>query len=81
MPEHVRDVFGYGIYLAQSCGKHPDARPLRGYDGTTVLEIIEDYHTDTYRAVYTVRFAEAVFVLHAFKKEVAPGYCYSKAGH
>ena len=53
--------------------KHPSAKPLKGFKGAGVLEIVEDYRGDTYRAVYTVRFAEAVYVLHAFKKKSKSG--------
>ena len=54
-------------------GKHEDAKPLRGFGGASVLEIVEDHDGDTYRAVYTVRFAEIVYVLHAFQKKSKKG--------
>jgi phage-related protein len=72
-PEDVRLVMGYALYLAQTGGKHPDAKPLRGFGGAGVLEVVDDFDGDTYRAVYTVRFAEAVYVLHAFQKKSARG--------
>ena len=73
MPRHVREVFGQAIDDAQ-CGDKPiNASPLKGYRGAGVLEIAEDYETDTYRAVYTVRFAGAVYVLHAFQKKSKRG--------
>lgn len=50
-----------------------DAKPLKGFNGASVLEIVEDYDTDTYRAVYTVRFEEAVYVLHCFQKKSTLG--------
>jgi phage-related protein len=50
-------------------GKDPAARPLKGFGGAGVLEIVEDHEGDTYRAVYTVKYAEAVYVLHAFQKK------------
>lgn len=55
--------------MAQAGGKHPSAKPLKGFKGAGVLEVVEDHDGDTYRAVYTVRFAEAVYVLHVFQKK------------
>jgi phage-related protein len=72
-PTDVQDVMGYGLYLAQRGDKHADAKPLRGFGGASVLEIVDDYDGDTYRAVYTVRFAEAVYVVHAFQKKSTRG--------
>jgi phage-related protein len=68
-PEEVRLVMGYAIYLGQAGGKHPDAKPLRGFGGAGVLEVVDDFDGDTYRAVYTVRFKGAVYALHAFQKK------------
>jgi len=65
-PEPVKDLVGYALYVAQQCGKHPDAKPLRGFGGAGVLEVVGDHRGDTYRAVYTVRLAGRVYVLHAF---------------
>ena len=73
LPEDVQDIFGYALYLAQIGQKHEDARPLKGFGSAGVLEIVEDWHGDTYRAVYTVRFAAAVFVLHVFQKKSRKG--------
>jgi phage-related protein len=73
MPEDVQDAFGFALYMAQCGGKHPDAKPLKGFSGAGVLEIVEDYNSDTYRAVYTVRFADAVYVLHVFQKKSKKG--------
>src|SRR6516165_7979308 len=56
-PEDVKDAIGYALYIAQRGGKHPDAKPLRGFGGAGILEIVEDHAGDTYRAVYTVRLA------------------------
>lgn len=72
-PEEVQDVFGYALYLAQLGKKHDDAKPLQGFGSAGVLEVVEDWQGDTYRAVYTVRFAAAVFVLHVFKKKSTKG--------
>lgn len=72
-PEPVKDLMGYALYLAQTGSKHPSAKPLKGFTGAGVLEIVEDHMGDTYRAVYTVRFADAVYVLHAFQKKSKSG--------
>jgi phage-related protein len=72
-PEDVRDVFGYALYVAQMGGRHPDAKPLKGFGGAGVLEIVDDHEGSTYRAVYTVRLAEAVYALHAFQKKSTAG--------
>ena len=73
LPAAVKDVFGYGLYLAQTGGKHPDAKPLKGFSGAAVLEIVEDHRGDTYRAVYTVKLADRVYVLHVFQKKSKHG--------
>jgi phage-related protein len=72
-PAEVRDVMGYALYQAQVGLKAPSAKPLRGFGGAAVLEIVEDHQTDTYRAVYTVKFAELLYVLHAFQKKSKKG--------
>jgi len=72
-PEAVKRTMGYALYLAQAGGKHPDAKPLTGFGGAGVLEVAEDFSGDTYRAVYTVRLAGAVYVLHAFQKKSRRG--------
>jgi len=64
---------GYALHFAQHGDKHPAAKPLKGFGGAGVLEIIEDHDGDTYRAMYTVRFAGAVYVLHAFRKKAKKG--------
>ncbi len=68
----VRDV-GHALFVAQMGGKHASAKPLKGFGGASVVEIVEEYDGDTYRAVYTVRFAEIVYVLHAFQKKSKKG--------
>lgn len=72
-PAEVRRNIGFALSFAQKGEKHPAAKPMRGYMGAGVLEIFEDNRGDTYRAVYTVRFARAVYVLHAFKKKSKSG--------
>lgn len=79
LPEEVVDVFGYGLHLAQIGLKHPDAEPLSGFGSAGVLEIVEDWRGDTYRAVYTVRIKSAIYVLHVFQKKSKQGIATPKA--
>jgi len=72
-PDLVRKEMGHALYLAQIGMKAPKAKPLRGFGGAGVLEIVGDYDGDTYRAVYTVKFPGIVFVLHAFQKKSKRG--------
>ena len=71
-PEHVKNEIGNALAVAQYGGKHPNAKPWKG-EGPGVFEIVEDHRSDTYRAVYTVRFERAVYVLHAFPKKSTKG--------
>jgi phage-related protein len=72
-PEAVRDSFGFALYLAQ-LGEHPSiAKTLKGFGHSGVVELIEDHRGDTFRAVYTVRFRGAIYVLHAFQKKSKSG--------
>ncbi len=71
-PEPVKGEMGNALGLAQLGGKHPSAKPWKG-QGSRVFEIVEDYEGDTYRAVYTVRFKEMVYMLHAFQKKSREG--------
>lgn len=71
-PSKVQDMMGYALGLAQLGAKHPAAKPWKG-KGPGVLEIVEDHSSGTYRAIYTVRFASAVYVLHAFQKKSKSG--------
>ncbi|MBS3911386.1 MAG: type II toxin-antitoxin system RelE/ParE family toxin [Hydrogenophaga sp.] len=73
MPEDVKDVFGHAIDLAQAGGKHQDAKAMTGFGSAGVLEVVEDHQGDTYRAVYTVKFAGWVYVLHCFQKKSKSG--------
>ena len=73
MPEEVRDTFGFALHLAQVGQMHPDAKPLKGFSGAGVLEVVEYFQGDAYRAVYTVRIASEVFVLHCFQKKSTQG--------
>lgn len=72
-PEDVRRTAGFSIYLAQGGGKAINAVPMVGFGGASVLEIVIDESGDTYRAVYTVKFREAIYVLHAFQKKSKSG--------
>lgn len=71
-PRAVREEIGYALYLAQTGGKHMRAKPMKGF-GAGVLEAVADHHGNTYRAVYTVRLAGRVYVLHVFKKKSRKG--------
>ena len=73
LPRSVQRVFGYALHAAQMGEKPPEAKPLKGFGGMGVLELIEDYRGDTYRAVYTVRFVTKVYVLHVFQKKAKRG--------
>ncbi len=73
LPDEVMDVFGYALHLAQAGGKHLQAKPLHGFGSAGVLEVVEDWRGNAYRAVYTVRFEERVFVLHVFQKKSKSG--------
>jgi phage-related protein len=72
-PEEVKDEVGFALYQAQRGLTPLSAKVLRGFGGASVLEIVEDFRTDTYRAVYTVQFADVVYVLHAFQKKSKRG--------
>ncbi len=72
-PDPVQDAMGYALYQAQIGLKHDSAKPLKGFGGAGVLEIVADHVGDTFRAVYTVKFATAIYVLHAFQKKSKSG--------
>ena len=72
-PEDVRQRVGGALWDAQQGRKAPYAKPLRGFGGAGVLEVVDDFDGDTYRAVYTVRFSGVVYVLHAFQKKSKHG--------
>ncbi|WP_245430872.1 type II toxin-antitoxin system RelE/ParE family toxin [Rhodoplanes roseus] len=72
-PEKVRNRMGYALSRVQEGDEPLGAKALKGFGGRTVLELIEDFDTDTYRAVYTVRFSGVVYVLHAFQKKAKTG--------
>lgn len=72
-PAPVQDHIGYALYLAQCGGKHPDAKSLRGFGSAGIVEVVSDYRGDTFRSVYTVRFAQRLSVLHVFQKKSKTG--------
>jgi phage-related protein len=73
MPDQVQQIFGFALYQAQVGQSHPDVKPLKGFGSAGVLEIAEDWRGSAYRAVYTVRFGHAVYVLHCFQKKSKRG--------
>jgi len=73
MPDEVKSVFGFAIFQAELGLKHPDAKPLKGFGGAGVLEVVDDHQGNTYRAVYTVKYAGVIYVLHAFQKKSKKG--------
>ncbi len=72
-PEDVQNVIGYALELAQKGEKHALSKPLKGFQGAGVLEIVDNFDGDTYRAVYTVQFEGVVYVLHTFQKKSKHG--------
>jgi len=68
-PIEVKKIMGFALAQAQEGGKHVDAKPFKGFGGAGVLEVVENHSGNAYRAVYTVKFAQAVYVLHAFQKK------------
>jgi phage-related protein len=72
-PREVRRDIGQALYTAQQGETDPSAKPLRGFGGGSALEIVADHRGGTWRAVYTVRFEEAIYVLHAFQKKSKRG--------
>ena len=72
-PAPVKSMLGHSLNEAQRGGTPSDAKPLKGFGGAGVLEIVEDHRGDAYRAVYTVRFREVVYVLHVFQKKSKSG--------
>lgn len=73
LPLAVRQGIGYALHVAQGGDEPLNAKALKGFGGRSVLEIVEDHDSDTFRAVYTVRFAETLYVLHIFQKKAKRG--------
>jgi phage-related protein len=72
-PPEVRKEVGYAIYAAQKGDTDPAAKPMKGFGGVSVMEIVAPFHGDTWRTVYTVRLKDVVYVLHAFQKKSKSG--------
>jgi len=72
-PPEVQDVMGYALYLAQQGRKADNAKPLKGYKGSTVLEISDNHDGNAWRAIYTIHFKDVIYVLHAFQKKSRKG--------
>jgi phage-related protein len=72
-PAPVQDHMGYALYVAQCGGKHHATKTLSGFGGAGLVEVVKDFRGDTFRAVYTLRYAGAVYVLHAFQKKSKTG--------
>ncbi len=72
-PKDVMILMGTALYYAQKGDKHPDSKPLKGFTGAKVLEIVDDYKGSTYRAVYTVKLKGIIYVLHCFQKKSKKG--------
>ena len=72
-PRDVRTSFGFALHEAQLGRRHPEAKPLKGFGGAGVLEVVKRFDGDAFRAVYTVKLAGRVYVLHAFQKKSKSG--------
>lgn len=72
-PQPVQRAMGFALYRVQQGGRPAAAKPLKGFGGAGVLEIVDDFDGDTYRTIYTVRLTTAVYVLHAFQKKATRG--------
>jgi phage-related protein len=72
-PEAIQQEMGHALYLAQIGRIHSSAKPLKGFGGAGIVELVEDDQHGTYRAVYTVKFESAIYVLHAFQKKSKKG--------
>ena len=73
MPNDVQDTFGYALHQAQVGKKHAQTKPLKGFGSAGVLEVVENSGGGTFRAVYTVKFSNSVYVLHCFQKKSTHG--------
>jgi phage-related protein len=78
MPADVQDTFGFALHRAQAGGKHEKAKVLRGFGSAGVLEVVESSQGNAFRAIYTVKFESAVYVLHCFQKKSTRGIATSK---
>lgn len=78
-PDEVRYFVGHALYQVQMGRRIHRAKPLLGFGGAGVIEIIKDYNADTYRAVYTLKFDDVIYVLHAFQKKSKQGIATPKS--
>ena len=78
-PAKVRGDIGHALHEVQCGGEPVAAKALKGFGGRAVLEIVDDFDGDTYRALYTVRFAQVVYVLHAYQKKSKKGIATPKS--
>ncbi len=78
-PDDVKESMGFALHQAQMGERHVDAKPLKGFKGSGVLEVVDNYDGDTYRAVYTVKFKDIVYVLHCFQKKSKKGIATPKS--
>ena len=72
-PRGVRIDIGHALFAAQEGKTDPAAKPLKGFGGANVLEIVASHHGNSWRGVYTVRFQDAIYVLHVFQKKSTKG--------
>src|SRR6266852_7264582 len=72
-PRSVRIDIGHALFTAQEGKTDPAAKPLKGFGGASVIEIVASHHGNAWRAVYTVRFQDAIYVLHVFQKKSTKG--------
>jgi phage-related protein len=79
LPQQVRRDIGQALYTAQQGETDPAAKPLKGFGGARVMEIVERYRTNAYRAVYTAHFEDAIYVLHVFQKKSKRGVATPKS--
>lgn len=73
MPDEIQDVFGYALDLAQNGKRHQKAKPFKVPGESGVIEVVSDFDGDTFRAIYTISFADAVYVIHCFQKKSTIG--------
>lgn len=73
LPDDIQEVFGFALYQAQIGKKHGQTKVLKGFESAGVLEVVEDCNGGTFRAVYTVKFSELIYVLHCFQKKSMRG--------
>lgn len=78
-PEPVQDEMGFALFRAQEGERHPSAKVMKGFGGGSVVEIVQSNDGNAFRAVYTVRFAEEIYVLHAFQKKSKKGIATPKS--